>query len=49
MIANDRVQEVNNILIKINPGWQGGTRTGYKSAKGVVTSLSIVADRKLGF
>ena len=35
-------------MIKINPGWQGGARAGYKSAKGVVTSLSIVVGGNLG-
>ena len=43
MITNDRVQEVNSRLLKISPGWQGGARAGYKSTKGVVASLSMVA------
>ena len=46
MIVNDRVQEVNSRLIKISPGWQGGARVGYKSAKGVVEFFSIVGDRR---
>ena len=48
MIVNDRVQDVNNRLIKINPGWQGGTSEDYKSAKGVVASLYVVARRNPG-
>ena len=45
MITHDRVQEVNRILIKISPGWQGGSRVGYKSAKDVVASLSVGVGR----
>ena len=48
VITNDRVQEVKRILIKISPGWQDGAREYYKSAHGVVASLSVVEDRKLG-
>ena len=49
VIANDKFQEVNSKLIKISPGWQGGTRADYKSTQGVVASLSVVADIKLGY
>ena len=48
VILNDRVQEVNNRLIKISLGWQGGARECYKYAKGVVSSLYVVVDIKPG-
>ena len=37
-----------NKLIKFSPGWEGGARAGYKSAKGVVASLSVGEGKNQG-
>ena len=49
MKVNNKVQSMKINLIKISPGWQGGGREGYKSAKGVVGSLSVGASINPGF